>query len=79
MIKHKHKYGSSIAARGKAGMPRLIAHPAIFPAAATALIIALVTMAMTIAGLYQSRAAMVSHTLEVERELARLFARPAGR
>ena len=54
-------------------MPRLIAHPAIFPAAATALIIALVTMAMTIAGLYQSRAAMVSHTLEVERELARLF------
>ena len=55
-------------------MPRLIAHPAIFPAAATALIIALVTMAMTIAGLYQSRAAMVAHTLEVERELARLFA-----
>lgn len=55
-------------------MPRLIAHPAIFPAAATALILALVTMAMTIAGLYQSRAAMVAHTLEVERELARLFA-----
>ena len=55
-------------------MPRLIAHPAIFPAAATALIIALITMAMTNAGIYQSRAAMVAHTLEVERELARLFA-----
>jgi signal transduction histidine kinase len=55
-------------------MPRLIAHPVIFPAAATALVIAIVVMAMTVAGLYQSRAAMVAHTLEVERELARLFA-----
>jgi signal transduction histidine kinase len=55
-------------------MPRLIAHPVIFPAAATALVIAIVVMALTVAGLYQSRAAMVAHTLEVERELARLFA-----
>jgi signal transduction histidine kinase/CheY-like chemotaxis protein len=55
-------------------MPRLIAHPIIFPAAATALVLAIVIMAMTVGGLYQSRAAMVAHTLEVERELARLFA-----
>ena len=55
-------------------MPRLISHPVIFPAAATALVIAIVVMAMTVAGLYQSRAAMVAHTLEVERELARFFA-----
>jgi signal transduction histidine kinase/CheY-like chemotaxis protein len=55
-------------------MPRLISHPVIFPAAATALLLAIIIMATTVAGLYQSRSAMVAHTLEVERELARLFA-----
>lgn len=53
-------------------MRRLITHPATLPAAAAALVIAIIATAMAFAGIYQSRIALITHTFEVERELARL-------
>ncbi|MFT3724281.1 MAG: CHASE3 domain-containing protein [Hyphomonadaceae bacterium] len=53
-------------------MKRLIAHPATLPAAAAVLVIAIIATAMAFAGIYQSRISLVTHTFEVERELARL-------
>ncbi len=53
-------------------MRRLITHPATLPAAAAALVIAIVATALAFAGIYQSRIALITHTFEVERELARL-------
>jgi signal transduction histidine kinase/ActR/RegA family two-component response regulator len=54
-------------------LPRLIAHPAILPAAAAALVLAIVATAMAFASSYQSRILWITHTLEVERELARFL------
>lgn len=54
-------------------MARLIAHPATLPAAAAALVLAIVAMALAFASIYQSRVTWVTHTLEVERELARFL------
>ncbi|MDP3492037.1 MAG: CHASE3 domain-containing protein [Hyphomonadaceae bacterium] len=55
-------------------MARLIAHPATLPAAAAALVIAIITTALAFAGIYQSRLNLIAHTFEVERELARFLA-----
>jgi len=54
-------------------LARLIAHPAVLPAATAALVLAIVAMALAFAGIYQSRVTWVTHTLEVERELARFL------
>ncbi|MET0532264.1 MAG: CHASE3 domain-containing protein, partial [Microvirga sp.] len=55
-------------------MRRLIAHPATLPAAAAALVIAIVVTAMAFIGIYQSRVNAVTHTFQVERELVRFLA-----
>ncbi len=55
-------------------MKRLIAHPATLPAAAAALVIAIVVTAMAFIGIYQSRVNAVTHTFQVERELVRFLA-----
>jgi signal transduction histidine kinase len=57
---------------GRRDLPRLITHPATLPAAAAALVIAIIATAMAFAGIYQSRITLITHTFEVERELARL-------
>ena len=54
-------------------MARLIGHPATLPAAAAALVLAIITTALAFAGLYQSQLNLISHTYEVERELARFL------
>lgn len=55
-------------------MQRLIAHPATLPAAAAALVIAIVVTALAFIGIYQSRVNAVTHTFQVERELVRFLA-----